>query len=212
MVLGIPVGALEPICRELMARDERFRRGIERAVTVQTQAFQVWANRHGPELGWTHEGNSVAGCYVEPIDTYCDMTHLIPREDWKPGDDVRTIAYLCGVLEDRRGETQDQATERVHRNAVQFLERDMPILWPDACRSDGSFDWDVLVDPEGARVASASTLGTGGPTSRPPSATCSRPRGQSAPAAPPTTRGSRISRWPGTGLATASTAVALRPR
>ena len=103
VVLGIPVGALEPICRELMARDERFRRGIERAVTVQTQAFQVWANRHGPELGWTHEGNSVAGCYVEPIDTYCDMTHLIPREDWKQADDVRTIAYLCGVLEDRRG-------------------------------------------------------------------------------------------------------------
>jgi uncharacterized protein with NAD-binding domain and iron-sulfur cluster len=149
VVLGIPVGALEPICRELMDRDERFRRGIERAVTVQTQAFQVWADRRSAELGWKHEGNSVAGCYVEPIDTYCDMTHLISREDWKRSDGVRTIAYLCGVLEERRGETQDQATERVHRNAVEFLERDMPILWPDACRSDGSFDWDVLVDPEG---------------------------------------------------------------
>jgi hypothetical protein len=149
VVLGIPVGALEPICGELMDRDERFRRGIEEAVTVQTQAFQVWANREAAELGWAHDGNSVAGCYVEPIDTYCDMTHLIPCEDWEQADNVRTIAYLCGVLEDRRGETQDQASARVHDNAIQFLERDMPILWPQARRDDGSFDWGVLVDPDG---------------------------------------------------------------
>ena len=148
VVLGIPVGALAPICAELMERDERFRSGIERAVTVRTQAFQVWANRSSEELGWTHAGNSVAGCYVEPIDTYCDMTHLIPRESWDQGDEVRTIGYLCGVLEDRPGETQDQATERVRRNAVEFMERDMATLWPAALRPDGSFDWSVLVDRE----------------------------------------------------------------
>ena len=148
VVLGIPVGALAPICAELMERDEGFRSGIERAVTVRTQAFQVWANRSSEELGWTHAGNSVAGCYVEPIDTYCDMTHLIPRESWDQGDEVRTIGYLCGVLEDRPGETQDQATERVRRNAVEFMERDMATLWPAALRPDGSFDWSVLVDRE----------------------------------------------------------------
>ena len=147
VVLGIPVGALEPICRELMDRDERFRSGIERAVTVRTQAFQVWANREAGELGWRHDGNSVAGCYVEPIDTYCDMTHLIPREEWQQADGVRTIAYLCGVLDDRPGEDQAEATERVRQNAVEFLERDMPALWPNARLADGSFDWSVLVDP-----------------------------------------------------------------
>ncbi len=148
VVLGIPVGALEPICAELMERDERFRRGIERAVTVQTQAFQVWANRGGEALGWEHGGNSVAGCYVEPIDTYCDMTHLIPRECWTQAEDVRTIGYFCGVLEDRPGETQAQATARVRRNAIEFLRRDMSTLWPAAVSANGEFDWSVLVDPD----------------------------------------------------------------
>ena len=84
VVLGIPVGALAPICGELMARDERFRRGIESAVTVRTQAFQLWLKRSCAELGWAYGENSVTGCYVEPLDTYCDMTHLIPRESWEP--------------------------------------------------------------------------------------------------------------------------------
>ena len=35
------------------------------------------ANRSAAELGWGHDENSVAGCYVEPLDTYCDMSHLI---------------------------------------------------------------------------------------------------------------------------------------
>ena len=148
VVLGIPVGALEPICAELMERDERFRRGIERAVTVRTEAFQVWANRDGEALGWEHGGNSVAGCYVEPIDTYCDMTHLIPRECWTRAEDVRTIGYFCGVLEDRPGETHAQATARVRRNAIEFLRRDMSTLWPAAVSDDGEFDWSVLVDPD----------------------------------------------------------------
>ena len=78
MVLAIPVGALAPLCGELIERDERFRRGIESAATVRTQAFQLWLEKPSGELGWAHEENSVAGCYVEPLDTYCDMSHLIP--------------------------------------------------------------------------------------------------------------------------------------
>jgi uncharacterized protein with NAD-binding domain and iron-sulfur cluster len=146
VVLAIPVGALKPICQELIDHDERFAAGIRNAVTVQTQAFQVWANRSAAELGWEHEENSVAGCYVEPLDTYCDMSHLIPRESWATSAGVRTIAYLCGVLDDREGETPEQATGRVKRNAIDFLKNDMTSLWPLAKQADGSFDWSVLVD------------------------------------------------------------------
>ena len=147
VVLGIPVGALDAICGELIQRDERFRRGVESASTVRTQSFQLWSNRSAAELGWAHDGNSVAGCYVEPLDTYCDMTHLLARESWTPSDGVRTIAYLCGVLDDRPGETVPETTDRVKRNAVDFVERDLAELWP-AARRGGAFDWDVLVDRE----------------------------------------------------------------
>jgi uncharacterized protein with NAD-binding domain and iron-sulfur cluster len=150
VVLGIPVGALPDICGELMARDERFRRGIESAATVRTQAFQLWSNRSAADLGWAFDENSVTGCYVEPLDTYCDMTHLLPRESWLP-DKTRTIAYFCGVLDDRAGETPEQATRRVKQNAIEFVERDLAEPWPDAGGS--SFDWTALVDRNDATGA-----------------------------------------------------------
>jgi uncharacterized protein with NAD-binding domain and iron-sulfur cluster len=151
VVLGIPVGALAPICGELMERDERFRRGIESAKTVRTQAFQLWLKKSSKQLGWAYGENSVTGSYVEPLDTYCDMTHLIPNESWPPGASVRSIAYFCGVLDDRPGESADDARRRVRANAVEFLNRDSEVLWPAASKRAGAFDWGVLADPTGAR-------------------------------------------------------------
>jgi uncharacterized protein with NAD-binding domain and iron-sulfur cluster len=150
VVLGIPVGALPDICGELMARDERFKRGVETAVTVRTQAFQLWTNKDARQLGWAFDENSVTGCYVEPLDTFCDMTHLLPRESWQLADDTKSIGYFCGVLDDRRGETHAQATDRAKRNAIEFVERDLAELWPAATHR-GKFDWGVLVDRDGAR-------------------------------------------------------------
>ena len=148
VVLGIPVGALPDLCPELMARDDRFRRGIESGVTVRTQAFQLWTDRDASELGWEFDENSVAGCYVEPLDTFCDMTHLLPRESWLPTDGTKSIGYFCGVLDDRPGETHAQATDRAKQNAIEFVEHDLGVLWPDA-RTPRAFDWSVLVDRNG---------------------------------------------------------------
>jgi uncharacterized protein with NAD-binding domain and iron-sulfur cluster len=154
VVLGIPVGALEPICGELMQRDERFKRAIETAVTVRTQAFQVWADKHSGELGWEHDTNSVAGCYVEPLDTYCDMSHLVERESWGDGDGVRAIGYFCGVLPEGQGADPDAATAHVKDNAIEFLERDVGSLWPASAGAGAAggaaagFDWSRLVDHE----------------------------------------------------------------
>ena len=158
VVLGIPVGALPEICEELIERDDRFRQAIESARTVQTQAFQVWASKGSDELGWEHDPNSVAGCYVEPLDTYCDMSHLIPRESWGDGDGVRAIAYFCGVLDDRADEVSmasadraRSATGRAKANAIEFLERDIDTLWPGAGGGGplAPFEWSLIADPQG---------------------------------------------------------------
>jgi uncharacterized protein with NAD-binding domain and iron-sulfur cluster len=148
VVLGIPVGALAPICVEIAERCAPFARMLDSAVTVSTQAFQLWLTRTIAELGWPHNENAVVGCYEEPVDTWCDMTHLKEREAWPPSAPVNGLAYFCGVLEDVEGESNKQATERVQASAQAFLEGQIAPLWPHAVSKGpgGGFDWTALVD------------------------------------------------------------------
>jgi uncharacterized protein with NAD-binding domain and iron-sulfur cluster len=151
-VLAMSVAALPAVCRELLADDgnQRFRQGVESASTVATQALQVWTRPDPPGLGWTH-GGDVTSTYVEPLDTYCDMSHLVPREAWTAADGVGGIAYFCGVqLDGSSGEDRAGATQRAHDDGRAFLDRDVTGYWPTAGPGGAAvgFDWDNLVDIE----------------------------------------------------------------
>ena len=146
VVLGISIGALPDLCQELCQASANFATALGTSATVATQAFQLWLHKTTPALGWTHSANSVCGCYVEPLDTYCDMSHLLPREQWSVGDDAHAIAYFCGVLDDRP-ETPAAAASRVNGNARAFLDGDVGCLWPLAVHgSPSQFRWEWLVD------------------------------------------------------------------
>ncbi|HEX3512367.1 MAG TPA: NAD(P)-binding protein [Solirubrobacteraceae bacterium] len=148
VVLGIPVGALPSICPEIAAAHKPFAEMLEAAVTVRTQAFQLWLTKTPRELGWTQSQNSVAGCYVEPLDTWCDMTHLLARERWDNRDGVHGLAYFCGVLDTRAEETAAQATARVRENAKGFLESSIAPVWPKSVNYTGTgINWAFLADP-----------------------------------------------------------------
>jgi len=152
-VLAIPVGALGGICAQIAERVPRFGEMLTHSATVSTQAFQLWLGSEPTELGYPHAANSVAGAYTEPLDTWCDMSHLLPREQWTPQDGVAGLAYFCGVLEDRPGEQPAAATERVKVNAEAFLEGSLGPLWPGATVKGGGVDWSLLADPAGASGA-----------------------------------------------------------
>lgn len=150
VVLGISVAALPAICRELI--DHRgnpdFKKMIDSAATTMTQAFQLWLNRPLGKLRWPFEANSIMTTYVEPMDTYANMSHLIGREDWAAGANLRSIAYFCGVLPDRRGDSQEATTARVKQNALRFLKTNVGPIWPGGvARTGGALDWQSLVDP-----------------------------------------------------------------
>lgn len=40
------------------------------------------------------------GTYVEPLDTYADMSHLIEQENWSSQEYPYNLAYFTGVMED----------------------------------------------------------------------------------------------------------------
>jgi uncharacterized protein with NAD-binding domain and iron-sulfur cluster len=146
-VLGLSVAVLPAVAQELIEREPRWRQMVERVRTVPTQAFQLWMRESTAELGWPHPPANLSG-YVEPFDTWAEMSHLIPEESWQ--QPVRSIAYFCSVLPDT---TQDagsitaafhrQQREAVRENAVRFLNTNAGTLWPKAVRQ-GEFRWDLL--------------------------------------------------------------------
>ena len=107
---------------------------------------QLWLTLPLQGLGWVHSENSVAGCYVEPIDTWADMTHLLLKEHWSKADGVSGLAYFCGVLEDVKNETPAEANARVKVNVERFLVDHVGPLWPRAVRA-GKIYWPTLADP-----------------------------------------------------------------
>ena len=139
VVLGVGVGAVPLVTRELSERDPAWRAMLQRSASVGTQALQVWLDRDRAQLGGRGQGN-LSG-YVEPFDTWADMSHLAPDESWPtpPG----SIAYFCSVLPDAPGDAA-QRREEVFRNARQFLDRSALWLWPNAQAARGGFRWELL--------------------------------------------------------------------
>jgi hypothetical protein len=154
VVLAVGLGAIPHVASELVNRAPAWKAMVTHVKTVATQAFQVWLTAGMAELGWAGAPASVSG-FVEPFDTWADMTHLLPAESW--AEPPRSIAYFCSVLPDAHAldPEEDPAYRLVRRaevreNAIRFLNRDVAWLWSKATRRPGEFRWEVLAD-EGAR-------------------------------------------------------------
>src|SRR5262249_45151718 len=124
---------------------------LDHVKTTATQAFQIWLETDMATLGWKDGPITLSG-FVEPFDTWADMTHLVGRERWPHVP--RSIAYFCSVLS--RSDVPDDRTTpakaphrrgRVGRDAGPFPDEQIGKLWPGAVWPAGPFRWDILVDP-----------------------------------------------------------------
>lgn len=159
VVLGISIGAIPRACPEILARDTRWRRMTQEVKTVATQAFQIWLTEDLEQLGWNGAHKIVAG-FVKPYDTWCDMSHVIPLEDWRVPP--ATSVYFCSVLPDPATPPSDDdagypvlRAEEARRNAEAFLDGPARLLWPAAYGADGRFRWGLLADAEEGSGAAA---------------------------------------------------------
>jgi len=151
VVLGVSIGAIPYVCREILERDSRWCNMVENVKTVPSQAFQIWMRKDMEELGWTDPPVNLSA-FVKPFDTWADMRQLIAEESWT--EKPRAIAYFASVLAEPEGppDYSDSAyPERqraaVRENAIRFLNQDIQHLWPQAIQAPGKFRWDLLVDP-----------------------------------------------------------------
>ena len=132
VVLGVGLGAVPHVCREIVARDPRWRAMVDHVKTVATQAFQVWLrDGHGGARLGRASGVNVSG-FVEPFDTWADMRTCRRASVAEPPRAARLLLQRA-----RRSPTP--AADRVRpppyprraqraasrENAIRFLNRDI---------------------------------------------------------------------------------------
>ncbi|MFP5289219.1 MAG: hypothetical protein ACLGI9_26015, partial [Thermoanaerobaculia bacterium] len=90
---------------------------------------------------------------VEPLDTWADMTQLLARESWPPGQTPRGLSFFVSAMRDDPGQPlppdplyPPTQTRRVTGEAVQLFESHVGHVWPNAVGA-GGFRWDVLQAP-----------------------------------------------------------------
>ena len=154
VVLGISIAALPYICQELIDASSDWRKMIDHVKTVNTQGGQIWLTKTLSQLGW-QEASPVLGSYVEPLDTYADMSYLIERENWSSSNYPCSLAYFTGVMLDPGIPPQDDSQfprreqEKIAQTAIHFMKNHIGYLWPDATTPENpqGLDWNLLVAP-----------------------------------------------------------------
>jgi uncharacterized protein with NAD-binding domain and iron-sulfur cluster len=160
VILGCSVGVFPYIAKDLIEASPPLAAMVSAIGTTQTQAMQLWLATDLAGLGWTLPSPVLDG-YAEPMDTWADMTHLLPREQWPADAAPKNLAYLCSPLPDdgplpprsEHGYAQRQA-DRVHTNAIEWLTNRAGGLWPAATvpGSPNCLDWNLLVAPGSSAI------------------------------------------------------------
>ena len=137
VIYGISLGAHKYLCQELIEANSKWRDMVDNLETVRTQGLQLWMNKNLEDSGWP-DGKRGIGCgWVEPFDTWSDMSDLIQREKWPASANVKQIAYFCNVIpDDPTAPFSDPNYPEKERLLVegysrQFLDENCGLIWPN---------------------------------------------------------------------------------
>ncbi|MCC2656365.1 MAG: hypothetical protein K0Q76_1473 [Panacagrimonas sp.] len=145
VILGIPIGALREISTDLR-RDPRWADMLDQVQTTRTMACQLWMKSDLDDLGWEH-GPTVLCAFADDLNTWADMSHLLPLERWPRGRKPKSVAYFCGPMADDPAQAPYTDTgyparerDKVRAHARQWIEQNLGTLWPAA----GTPCWDRM--------------------------------------------------------------------
>ena len=165
LVFGIPIGCVPFLCQELIDDEpKRWGRMVDEVRSVGTVSFQVWVKEGLAEMGWDMPP-PLLSLYVEPLNTWADMTQVLPTEDWPPNLEPKGVHYFTGPQPgpafvpkpDEDPDFEERNKEAAKQLAIQYLRDSFVTLMPNAVDSSGPpprFNWNLLVDP-GNRVGEA---------------------------------------------------------
>jgi uncharacterized protein with NAD-binding domain and iron-sulfur cluster len=155
IVFGIPVGCVPYLCGDLEGKGNW---GEQRHVaSTQTVAFQLWSRYSLADLGWK-DPPPLLSLFWDPLNTWSDMSQVLPQEGWPEGERPAMLAYFCGPLphlwpgpETSRLDPERDAAWRAGvdaqaRDARERLLERLRELWPKA-GAPGAFNCSTVHDP-----------------------------------------------------------------
>ncbi|PJZ51441.1 NAD(P)-binding protein [Leptospira adleri] len=159
IVFGISIGAIPFLCPQILNTNPQWKQMTETIETCLTDAFQLWMFPDSAGLGWKYWKNEppILGSFVEPFDTWCDMSHLINRESWPDSMTPNHIAYFCGPSPPGTAPSNPLANpdieaemKKLRERVALFLNQDVSTLWPAATMTGarGGFNWNLLLDKQ----------------------------------------------------------------
>ena len=157
VIFGVGLGLVPALCKELVddARNPRFSAMVRHVETTMTASAQLWMRDDLAATGW-HLPPPVTIPYAEPLDTWADMSHLLPHESFPAENGPRSVAYLTAAMADEEPAPTTRAAyvgyaarqlDRVRALTAAHLDASAAHLWPKVCRKDGALDWSRLYEP-----------------------------------------------------------------
>lgn len=149
VILGIPVGALREISTDLRS-DPRWSDMLDKVETTRTMALQLWMKDDLDDLGWDH-GSTVLCAFADNLNTWADMTHLLPLEAWPKGQKPKSLAYFCGPMADDPAQAPysdsgypQRERDKVKAHAQDWIKQHLRALWPGLIDASGTPRWERM--------------------------------------------------------------------
>jgi uncharacterized protein with NAD-binding domain and iron-sulfur cluster len=160
VILGIGLGALEPICADLTKQHRKWAELLNEVKTTQTMGVQLWLKSSTQELGWP-DPRTVLTAFADPLNTWGDNSQLISTETWPDKSAPGSLHYFVGIFPEEPGQLPprpnpafpEDEKKRAKDMVRGWIETKLPILWPRAYDRTTRFRWDLLDDPSGQNGA-----------------------------------------------------------
>ncbi len=138
VVLGISLGAFKDVAQELRDASQAFHDMCANVATVQTASMQLWLDPDAAALG-APVPPRIVSAYAELLNTWADMSFLLPRESWPAQGGPSFLAYFCSEFPDAEvippfSDHGFPARElaRYQEIAAQWLQQNVGHIWPQA--------------------------------------------------------------------------------
>ena len=130
-ILAMPPDALKPVATALAASNADWENALANSESTSTQSLQLWMKPDLAGLGWTH-GTTVLTSFIDPYNSWGDMTQVIGRESWTGSKAPGSIGYFCGSLETVMGPvTPPEMEAAVSAQASRWITGSIQTLWPE---------------------------------------------------------------------------------